>query len=152
MESVQEAKIEEYRLEVEKLLCYLPWLKEKSGSDRGMMNIYGGDGIAGNSLTFPVYDGTLMSFVKMVSQTKLMDRNYRYQYSRNQIRTVEDERKQIEAASLKEMDVLCGILSRYILGGMTRPALWSIGMKEGIYLDILLKMKKLLDFWDKPLA
>ena len=90
MESVQEAKIEEYRLEVEKLLCYLPWLKEKSGSDRGMMNIYGGDGIAGNSLTFPVYDGTLMSFVKMVSQTKLMDRNYRYQYSRNQIRTVED--------------------------------------------------------------
>lgn len=152
MESVQEAKIEEYRLEVEKLLCYLPWLKEKSGSDRGMMNIYGGDGIAENSLSFPVYDSTLMSFVKMVSQTKLMDRNYRYQYSRNHIRTVEDERKQIEVASLKEMDVLCGILSHYILGGMTKPALWSIGMKEGIYRDIVLKMKKLLDFWDKPLA
>lgn len=152
MESVLEDRIEEYRTEVEKLLRYLPWLQEKSGSDRGMMNIFGSEGIAENSLSFPVYDGTLMSFVKEVSQSKLMDRNYRYQYSRNRIHTVEDERRHIETASLKEMDVLCGILSHYIQGGMTKPALWSLGIKEGIYRDILLKMKKLLDFWDKPLA
>lgn len=152
MEHVQEQKIKEYREQVEGLLRYIPWLQEKSGGNSRMMNTFAGEGISENSLPFPVYDSTLMGFVKTVSRTTLMDRNYHYQYSRNFIKTVADEKAAIGRATIKDMDLLCGILSKYISGGMTKPALWEQGMREGIYLEVLLKMKKLLDFWDKPLA
>jgi len=149
-QKIQEQIVQSYREEVKPLLRYLPWLEEKSG--RKMLSSYAGEGIAGHSLTIPVYDSTLMSFVKEVSRTKLMDRNYRYIYSRNRIRTVADEKAVIEKATIREMNFLCGILSKYILGGMTKTTVWSEGMEQGIYLLVLRKMKKLLEFWDGPLA
>lgn len=143
-------KIKQIKPEVEQLLRYLPWLQEKSGVS--MHTTFTGEGIAEHSLAFPVYDGTLMAFVKEASRLSMMNRNYPYIYSRNWIRTVDDEKRVIANATIRDLDALCGIFSHYILGGMTKTALWSTGMEQGIYLELLQKLKALLDFWDKPLA
>ena len=142
--------INEYRVQVEPLLKYIPWLQNKQGAKA--FDTYSGEGLAEHSVPVPVYDGTLMSFVKDVQRTTLMDRNYVYVYSRLRIRSVDDERRLIANATLKEMDVLTGILAKYVLGGNTKAALWAAAVENGVYLQILLKMKEILEFWDEPLA
>ena len=78
-----------------------------------------------------------------------MDKNYRYVYTRNHIRTPEDERRVIRAAELKDWDILRGILSRYVLGGMTKASLWSQAVQEDIFYLVLSKMKEIIEYWDK---
>ena len=146
---LKEQVLTEYRGEVEKYLKYIPWLQQKAGVQ--VSSIYSGDGIAAHSVSFPVYDGTLMSFVKEMSNSKFMDRNYPYVYSRYRIRTVQDEKRVIANVTIRDMDILKGILSKYVLGGMTKGTVWSTAVTEGIFLDILLKMKEIVEFWDKPL-
>ena len=68
--------VNEYRADVEKLARYLSWLESKKG--KSVQQSYSGSGIEEHSISFPVYDGTLMNFVKEAQRTKLMDRNYRY--------------------------------------------------------------------------
>lgn len=140
--------VNEYRADVEKLARYLPWLESKRG--KSVQQSYSGSGIEEHSISFPVYDGTLMNFVKEAQRTKLMDRNYRYIYSRHRIRIVEDELRAIKRADIKEMDVLKGILSRYVMEGMTKGRRWSEAVENGIFLDVVRKMKENLDFWDHP--
>lgn len=140
--------VNEYRPDVEKLARYLPWLESKKGSS--VQQSYSGSGIEEHSISFPVYDGTLMNFVKEAQRTKLIDRNYRYVYSRCRIRTLQDELRIIDKCSIKEMDVLKGILSKYVMGGMTKGRMWSEAVEAGIFLEVLKKMKANLDFWDKP--
>lgn len=142
--------VSEYRAKVEPLLKYLPWLEQK---ERGRtVSMYSGEGIGENSLSIPVYDGTLMSFIKEAQKTGLLDRNYVYVYSRNRIRTVLDEKVAIEQAQLQSFDVLTGILAKYVLGGMTKSALWAQAVDEGIFLALVQKMKYILEYWDKPFA
>lgn len=131
------------------LLRYLPWLEQNVG--KAASSIYGGQDITEHSVTFPVYDSTLMSFVKEASKTALMDKNYMYVYTRNHIRSHEDERRLIKRATWKEWGILQGILSKYVLGGMTKGTLWSEGVKEEIFYLILKQMKDIIEFWDKPL-
>lgn len=142
--------VKEYREQVEPLLKYIPWLQNKQGAKAS--STYTGDGLSEHSVPVPVYDGTLMNFVKDVQRTKLLDRNYVYVYSRLRIRTVEDEKNLIASATLREMDVLTGILAKYVMGGMTKAALWPEAVENGIFLQLLLKMKEILEFWDQPLA
>ena len=78
-----------------------------------------------------------------------MNRNYVYVYSRNRIRTEADEHRFIRNATIKEMGDLWGILSKYILKGMTKAALWSEGVRNGVFLELLLKMKEILAYWDR---
>lgn len=134
-----------YRDDVNKLAEYLSWLEDKSG--KMISSLYSGEGIGTTSVTFPVYDSTLMSFIKTANNTCLMDRNYRYVYSRNRIKTPEDALKFIEKATILQMDQLGGILSYYIIGGRTRAKLWSEGMNTAIFYHLVLKMKELIDFW-----
>ncbi len=124
-----------YKPDVEKLIRYLPWLEEKSGSN--VQETFEGSGIKGSSITFPVYDGTLMNFIREVQRTGLVDRNYPYIYSRHRIRTVKD--------------VLKGILSKYVLGGMTKGKMWTEAVYNRIFLNVVRKMKENLEFWDKPM-
>lgn len=138
-----------YRPDVERLVRYIPWLETKTGTTTS--SVYKGDGIGENSLPFPVYEGTLMSLVQDARRTKLMDRNYAYVYSRNRIRSVEDEQRLIERATIREMDMLKGILSKYILGGMTKGRIWTEGVANGSILKVLLKMKEILEYWDRPI-
>ncbi|MFG6337260.1 MAG: hypothetical protein K1W31_02105 [Lachnospiraceae bacterium] len=140
--------VNEYRADVEKLARYLPWLESKNGMK--VQQSYSGSGIEQHSIAFPVYDGTLMNFVKEAQRTKLMDRNYRYIYSRNRIRVLEDELQAIKRSDIREMDVLKGILSRYVMEGMRKGRRWSEAVENGIFLKVIKKMKENLDFWDHP--
>lgn len=140
--------VNEYRADVERLACYLSWLESKNGMR--VQQSYSGSGIGEHSIAFPVYDGTLMNFIKEAQRTKLVDRNYRYIYSRNRIRVLEDELRAIKRADIREMDVLKGILSKYVLEGMTKGRRWSEAVENGIFLQVIKKMKENLDFWDHP--
>ena len=100
--------VNEYKPDVERLIRYLPWLEEKAGTE--VSQNYTGSGIGDNSIAFPVYDSTLIGFIKEVQRTKLLDRNYPYIYSRYHIRTVQDELRVIVSADITHMDILKGIL------------------------------------------
>lgn len=130
-------------------LRYLPWLMQHAGQSASSK--YTGDGLEEHSVSFPVYDSTLLSFVKEASQSPLMDKNYRYIYTRNRLKTHEDERRVIAAATWKEWDILRGILSKYVLGGRVKAMLWSEAVKEQIFYLVLSRMKEIVEFWDKPI-
>ena len=138
-----------YKPDVEKLIRYLPWLEEKA--DSSVADTFEGSGIKDHSITFPVFDGTLMSFIKDVQRTGLLDRNYPYIYSQYGIRTVKDELNAISQADIKEMNILKGILSKYVLGGMTKARLWTEAVSNRIFLNVIRKMKENIEFWDKPM-
>lgn len=140
--------VNEYRADVEKLARYLPWLESKKGAS--VQQSYSGSGVEKNSISFPVYDSTLLAFVKEAQRTKLMDRNYRYVYSRCRIRVPEDEFRAIKRSTIKEMDVLKAILSRYVMEGMTKGRKWPEAVENGVFLAVITKMKENLDFWDHP--
>lgn len=142
--------MEKYKKDVEPLFRYLPWLEEKKG--RQVSSSYAENNLAEHSMVFPVYDGTLLGFVKEVQRTTLTDRNYVYVYTRNRIYDVQDELRLIESVTIKNIEILTGILSKYICGGMTKSWLWSQAVEEGIFLAILLKFKELFEMWSQPLS
>lgn len=148
--SYRQQVVNTYKPDVERLIRYLPWLEEKTGNN--IKEIFEGSGIKGSSVTFPVYDATLMSFIKDVQQTGLLDRNYPYIYARHRLRTVKDELQAVERAGIREMDVLKGILSKYVMGGMTKGFLWNDAVYNGIFLKVVRRMKENLEFWDRPMG
>lgn len=139
--------IAEYRAAVEPLLKYLPWM-EKNGC-RTVSRNYQGNGLSKSSISFPVYDANLMSFVKEAAASPLMNRNYVYVYTRNRIRSHADEKRLIDGAELKDWELLGGILSKYVLEGRTKATLWGEAMQEGIFLLVLQKMREIIRYWDK---
>lgn len=139
--------IDHFRQDANKLFRYLPWLQRKSG--QSTYDTYKDQGIAQNSIAFPVYDSTLLGFVKEASGTCFMDRNHVYVYSRNRLKTYQDELHLIQRATIRDMDQLAGILSHYIMGGRTKALLWSEGVKNGVYLALLTKIKEIFDFWER---
>lgn len=142
--------VAEYKLDVERLIRYLPWLEEKAGSN--VAKQFTDSGIGVNSIPFPVYDSTLLGFIKEVQRTTLLDRNYRYIYSKHRIRTTADELRMISKADITQMDILKGILSKYVMGGMTKGSLWTDAVRESIFLKVIQKMKENVEFWDKPMV
>ena len=142
-----EEMVEYYKPDVQSLTGYIPWLEAQKGNE--MSTTFQGEGIGEHSITFPVYDTTLMNFVKTARASSLIDRNYVYVYSRYGIRGEKDEHRLIKSATIKEMGVLWGILSRYIIKGMTKGTVWAEGVRNGIYLERLCRMKEILDFWDR---
>ena len=135
----REQLLESYKQAVRPLLPYLPWLEQSAG--KRASSIYSGQDIGVNSVSFPVYDGTL-----------LMDRNYAYVYTRHRIRTHQEERDIIQKAGWKEWDILRGILSKYVLGGRTKGNLWSEAVSEQIFYLVLKQMQEIIEFWDKTPA
>ena len=57
---------------------YLSWLQNVSGT--ATSSIFSGEGIDKSSLTVPVYDSTLLNFVKEVKKTDFLNRNYVYTF------------------------------------------------------------------------
>ena len=141
-----------YRDDVKSLVPYLSWLEAHAGKTSGVSENYGGERLSG-SISFPVYDSTLLGFVKQAQRTKLLDRNYVYVYTRNHLQTAEDELKFIENAEIKDMDDLAGILSKYILSGMTKGTVWTEGVQNKVLFSVVSKMQELINFWgqEKPL-
>ncbi len=138
--------LDEYRDDIIKLSSYLTWLYEKSG--KKVIQIYNQDGLATHSLSFPVYDSNFMRFIQDASQTKFIDKNYVYVYSGLKIKNSNDELNQIHNATILQMKVLGGILSKYVLGGRTKSRLWSEGLENGVFMELIEKLKELYDFWE----
>lgn len=132
-----------YKEDVARLLKFLPWLEKISGGESS--GIYSGEGIGETSMAVPVYDSTLLSFIKEIRTTDFINRNYVYTYSRYRIRTAADELRVIDACSLQEVSVLGDILSKYVLRGDVKGAVWSEGVSNGVYLALLLKLKDLME-------
>ena len=139
----------EYKQTVVPFLRYLPWFEKNMGKTAS--TLYKSEEASENAMQFPVYDSTLMSFVREISKSPLMDRNYSYVYTRNRIKTCSDERRLITSAELNDWGILKGILSRYVLGGMTKGVLWNQAVQENIFYLILKQMQKIIEYWDKPL-
>ena len=135
----REQILEEYTADVERLLKYLPWMMNKQAKD--VSSFYEGD--AEHKLVkIPVYDSTLLAFVKEAEKTKLVNKYYPYTYTRYKIKTVEDEKNLIEKATLFDIDLLKGILSKYVLLGKTKSVVWSDAVGNGIFVAILAKLDR----------
>jgi hypothetical protein len=132
-----------YKDDVIKLLKYLPWLESVSGGTTS--DIYSGEGIEKSSMAVPVYDSRLLAFIKETKTTDFINRNYVYTYSKYRIRTDADEKRIIEHCSLQDISVLGDILSKYVIKGDVRGAVWSEGVQNGVYLALLYKLKELME-------
>ena len=139
--------IKQYQPDAERLVRYVSWLETKRrGSD--VMDSYAGDGVQKTAFTFPVYDSTLLGFIRTAKETQFITRNYQYVYTRNRIKTVEQEKRAVRGATLRDMELLSGILSRYVLGGMTKSVLWAQGVESGIFLEVLYRLREILEIND----
>ncbi|HKM35584.1 MAG TPA: DUF6508 domain-containing protein [Lachnospiraceae bacterium] len=134
--------------EVEPLFRYLPWLEAKEG--QMVSSTYTANDVSTYSIPFPVYDSTLLSFIKEVQKSSLTDKNYVYIYTRHRMKTTEEERAHIENVTITNLEILTGVLSKYILGGMTKGWVWSQAVQDGIFLAILRKFQTLFELWDQP--
>ncbi|MDO4188851.1 MAG: hypothetical protein Q4D29_07650 [Lachnospiraceae bacterium] len=139
-DNIREQIVEEYRDDVVTLLKYLPWLAKKSGKDVSAM--YTGDGDK-QVIPIPVFDSTLLAFIKDAEKTKFIDRNYPYVYSRNGIKTHEDEIRILNNCKITDLKFIKGILSKYVLGGKTKAALWAEGVDSGVFVTALECLNKL---------
>ncbi|MCR4909065.1 MAG: hypothetical protein K5985_09550, partial [Lachnospiraceae bacterium] len=123
---------------------YIPYFKARKAKD--VSSAY--DGKYGqSSLAFPVFDSTLMDFIKVASKTALIDRNYVYIYSRGRIKSHKEELELIHKAGLRDAGTLKGIFSKYVLEGRTKANRWAEGVEYGIYLGVIEQMQKILDFY-----
>lgn len=140
-ENTREQIIAEYQSDAAKLLRYLPWLSKKTGPDVSTM--YTGEGEM-QLIPIPVYDSTLLAFVKEAEKTKFVDRYYPYVYSRNHIKTHEDEIRLLHNAKITDMKIIIGIFSKYVLGGRTKASLWTEGVESRVFFEVLDALNRLL--------
>ncbi len=130
----REMIIAQYEKDVNLLLQYLPWLSKKKGSDVSRM--YDGDGQF-KVIPLPVYDSTLLQFVRVAAKTSLMNRNYPYVYRRYHLNTPADERKAMENAKITDIELFRGILSKYVMEGQRRGPVWTLAVEERIFVTAL---------------
>ncbi len=138
-----------YQDDTMRLLKYQNWLEKVNGQNTS--NLYTGEGIEETSMAVPVYDSTLLSFIREARDTVFMNKNYVYTFSQHHLRTVKDELDIIDTCTLQDMKILGDILSKYVIKGEVRGAYWSEGVKSGVFLALLLRLKELLEI-RKPLA
>ncbi len=135
--------VSRYRPELDKIIPYLGWLGNNAQTE--VVQKYSNSNL--KSIPFPVYDSNLLAFVKACQTTSLLDRNYVYVYSRNKIANFKDELLFISDAQITDMDDLAGILSSYILRGMTKGSVWSEGVRNGVLYHTVKKMDDLVKYW-----
>lgn len=138
--------INEYFPDVKKLREYLPYLEKLSGQSAS--NTFDQNGLSEHSLVFPVYDSNLLRFVREAEHTVFMNRNYHYTYSKMRIKTPEDELKVIQNCTILQMQIIGDILSKYVLGGRTKSALWSEAARHGIFIEAVRKADELIHHWE----
>ena len=143
-ESVTE-KLNKYRNDVEELSRYLGWLESKKGQD--MSRAIDPTEGKGNTIKVPVYDSTLLGFIKKAQKTAFVTKNYVYIYRRYHLQTAEDEHRLIDKTQIMEIENLGAILSSYVLRGMTKGTVWNEGVRNGVLWHTVSKMKELVEFW-----
>ena len=133
-ETSREMLIEEYQADIEKILRYLPWLVKKSGND--VRSFYEGEE-GKKVMPIPVFDSTLLSFVKDIGNTKLISKNYPYVYTKYRIKDHSDQLRLMKNARIQEIDLIKAILSKYVLGGRTKASMWTEAVDERIFATAL---------------
>ncbi|RDU22695.1 DUF6508 domain-containing protein [Anaerosacchariphilus polymeriproducens] len=141
--------IAEYKNDIDLLIAYIPWLETKSGND--VMSTYKGDSKVPINFSIPIYDGTLMRFIKLIQTTKFMDKNYPYFYRRHNVKTSEDEIKAIKKATINDIEVFRGIFSKYVIMGRSHGTVWQQGVANGVFLALLIRLKEIIEYYDKTL-
>lgn len=141
--------IAKYKTDVELLVKFLPWLEKKSGED--LFNTYVPEQATAGTMHVPVYDSTLLNFINTAKRTGFMNKNYVYTYSRKRIRSYADELKLIQTAQITDMEMLGDILSYYVMKGMVKSKLWTDGISNGVFYQLVKKMKELIEFWTVPM-
>ena len=136
--------IAEYRASMEPYFRYIPWFEERRGQNQ--TKLYDGDNTSA-TISVPVYDSTLLNFVRGMQDTGLMNRNYPYIYSRHGLTSFQSEIMKIQSCDLKDMDIIIGIISKYVLGGMARGKMWTSAVEEGIFYHALVRIKEILAMW-----
>lgn len=125
------------------LLKYVSWLQNCDGQQ--LSANYDGEGIEEHSMSFPIYDSKLLAFMKDVKRTKFLNKNYVYTYSKYIIKTDQDEKKMIEKCTIRDIRILGDILSKYAIKGSTISTVWKVGVQNGVYLAVILKLKEVLE-------
>ncbi len=147
--NLREQIIEEYKDDLTKLLRYLPFLEKKGGKD--VQEFYEGDG-ENKVIPVPVYDSTLLAFVKEAKTTKFMNKNYPYVYRRWRLPDPAAERAAMEAATIRDIDLFKGIISKYVLEGQRKSVMWTMAVEERIFVTALTKLRSLIfDYSKDPL-
>ncbi|MFI3200895.1 MAG: hypothetical protein R3Y54_05100 [Eubacteriales bacterium] len=141
--SVEEI-VQQYKGEVNRLVRYIPWLETKKQNHE--QAYYTETDTEEKTLPVPVYDSTLLQLIKEIRNSKYLNKNYSYVYSKYRITSAKDEKKVIAQIGIEDIDHLYAILSRYVIKGMTKGIVWTEGVQEGIYLQVILKMKELIEF------
>jgi len=121
-------------------------IEEKGGKD--VAADYDGS-LGKSSLNFPVYDGTLMSFVREAQKTVFMDKNYCYSYTKRHIRTREQEEAAIQKATGRDADYLGGVIAKYVTEGMRKSGVWQDAVERKLFLNCILKLKEILDYYKR---
>jgi len=146
--NLREQIVEEYRDDLTKLLRYVPFLEKRSGKD--VQEFYEGDG-QNKVIPVPVYDSTLLGFVKEAKTTKFIYKNYPYVYRRWNLPNAKEERLAMEAATIRDIDLFRGILSKYVLEGQRKSVMWTAGVEERIFVTALTKLRSLFfDYSKEP--
>jgi hypothetical protein len=136
----------DYRQKLEPYFVYIPWFMERDG--KNLAKIYESDQDISGTISVPVYESTLLGFVKSMNESGLMNRNYPYVYSKHNIRTYADELAYIEKCELRDIEDILGIIAHYVLGGMARGSLWTEAVEMGIFYHALVKIKDILSQWE----
>ena len=146
--NLREQIVEEYREDLTRLLRYVPFLEKKGGKD--VQEFYEGDG-TNKVIPVPVYDSTLLAFVKEAKTTKFIYKNYPYIYRRWNMPNAQAERVAMESATIRDIDLFRGILSRYVLEGQRKSVMWTAAVEEKIFVTALNKLKSLFfDYSKEP--
>lgn len=146
--TLREEIVNEYKDDLTRLIRYLPYLEKKSGKD--VQRYYEGDA-RNKVIPVPVYDSTLLGFVKEAQRTKFITRNYPYVYRRWRMTTPEAERIAMEKASIRDIELFRGILSKYVLEGMRKSVMWTTAVDERIFVTALKCLNHLIfDYSEQP--
>lgn len=133
-QNAREMILDEYRADVEGLLKYLPWLHKVTGQK---VDSYYEGTTEQPVFKVPVYDSTLLAFVKDAEKTKFVNKNYPYVYSRYRIQNSDDEIRLMKEAKIHEIDIFKAVISKYVLEGKRRGATWSEAIQKGIFMVAL---------------
>lgn len=131
-----------YKDDMLKLIDYLPWLEATSGksSVSGMYdNMEPGD----RFMSFPVFDGNLLRFIRDAENTRFIDRNYVYVISRNRLDSVDKEIAFVKSCDIYKTYDIGGVLSKYIIEGRVKAFMWSEAVDKGIFLEIVRRIQEI---------
>ena len=78
-----------------------------------------------------------------------MNRNYPYVYRKWKMPDPKAERIAMESATIRDMDLFRGIISKYVMEGQTRSVMWTTAVEERIFVTALQRLHSLIFDYSK---